>query len=243
MEKIIIDKPGQTKAYAKELALFFKLYENNFPDVNEREDPQIITSRINRESREKFPPETTIVLAMTGERVMGGTVLEYYPGCQSFLLTYILVDNEFRGQGVSRFLVENGIRTVIGEKGKEKVRAVFFESNIPWKTVNDSFNPWERFRVFSKLGAKWIDINYTQPSLGKGRNKVHNLYLLIFPSLTGLPGKINTSDLVSFLEIFYRALGIAEPAGDPDFREMLRCIHETSVDNCILLKELPEKAN
>jgi len=240
MEKIIIDKPHLADTYANKLAIFFKLYETNFPDVNEREDPQIITDRIKLESQEKYYPETIIILAVSEDKVTGGTVIEYYPECQCILLTYILVDNEFRGRGISRFLIEDGIRSVVESKGKDEVKAVFFESNIPEKTVNDSFNPWERFRVFSKLGAKWIDINYTQPSLGKGRNKVHNLYLLIFPSLTGLKDKIEKSDLISFLEVFYIALGIPEPDNDTDFREMTASIKERSGDNCIQLKNLPE---
>jgi len=240
MEKIIIDKPHQTDTYAKELTHFFNLYETNFPDVNEREDPQVITDRIKLESKEKYYPETTIILAVSEDKVMGGTVIEYYPECQCFLLTYILVGNEFRGRGISRFLIEDGIRLVVDSKGKDEVKAVFFESNNPRKTVNDSFNPWERLRVFSKLGAKWIDINYTQPSLGKGRNKVHNLYLLIFPSLTGLKDRIETSYLITFLEVFYHALGIPEPDNDPDFMEMIRSINEASEDNCLKLNNLPE---
>lgn len=240
MEKIIIDQPQLPDSYAKELALFFKLYEASFPDVNEREDPQIITDRIKLESKERYFPETTIILAVSEDKVMGGTVIEYYAECKCFLLTYILVDNEFRGRGVARFLIGNGIRSVVDAKGKDEVKAVYFESNIPWKTVNDSFDPWERLRVFSKLGAKWIDINYTQPSLGKGRNKVHNLYLLIFPSLTGLSDKVEKSDLISFLEVFYQSLGIPEPYNDADFREMIMSINEASDDNCLTLKCLPE---
>jgi hypothetical protein len=241
MEKIIIDQPHLTDLYAKELALFFKLYEANFPDVNEREDPQVIAGRIKLDSPEKYYPETTIILVVSGDKVMGGSVVEYYAACKCFLLTYILVDNEFRGQGVSRFLVGDGIRSVVEAKGKELVKAVFFESNIPWKTLHDSFDPWERFRVFSKLGAKWIDLDYTQPSLGKGRNKVHNLSLFMFPSLTGLKDKIRKSDLVSFLEVFYQALGITEPGNDPDFKKMIESIPGNSKDKSILLKELPRK--
>jgi hypothetical protein len=241
MDKIIIDNGPSLNAFGKELALFFKLYETNFPDVNEREDPQIITDRIRQSTRNVYDPETTIILALSGKKVMGGTVIEYYPECRTFLLTYIVVDNEFRGQGVSRFLVEKGIGSVVDSKGRDQVAAVFFESNIPWMTVTDSFDPWMRFRAFSKLGAKWIDFGYIQPSLGEGRGRVHNLHLLTFPFLTGMKDKIGKKVLTSFLETFYRSLGIQEPAADPDFQEMLRSIEEQAENRTITLKELPQK--
>jgi len=43
---IVINQPSLIDSYANELALFFKLYERNFPDIDEREDPQIILDRI-----------------------------------------------------------------------------------------------------------------------------------------------------------------------------------------------------
>lgn len=239
-EIIIIKDALQLTVYAKELALFFKIYEYNFPDVNEREEPQIILDRIKLGKFKLYSPETTILLVISGEKVMGGAIIEYYTESQCFLLTYILVDNDFRGKGVSRLLVEQGIKTLVESK-KSFVKAVFFESNIPWKTVNDSFNPWERYEVFAKLGAKWIDINYTQPPLGTEQIKVHNLHFLIFPSLTGLDDKIDKSVLISFMTIFYMELGIKEPEKDSDFQNMITSIEASSNDKYLILKELPKK--
>ncbi len=241
MDKIIIDNGPSLDAFGKELTLFFKLYETNFPDVNEREDPQIITDRIRQETRNVSDPETTIILAITGDKVAGGTVIEYYPECRSFLLTYIVVGNEFRGQGVSRFLLEKGIGSVVESKGLDQVAAVFFESNIPWMTFNDSFDPWMRFQAFSKLGAKWIDLDYIQPSLGEGKSRVRNLHLMTFPFLTGMKDKLNKTDLTSFLRTFYKSLGIREPDNDPDFLKMREDIDDKAENNALTLKELPRK--
>lgn len=43
---IVINQPFLIDSYANELALFLKLYERNFPDIDEREDPQIILDKI-----------------------------------------------------------------------------------------------------------------------------------------------------------------------------------------------------
>lgn len=241
MKKLItIDAPELLTTYKKELEQFFNIYDFTFPDKDEREDPQTICDRIRFLGRFPNTPETTILLAITGEKLMGGAIVEYYTDVRCFLLTYILVADEFRGQGISRLLIESGLKSLVESK-KEVVNALFFESNIPWKTQNDSFDPWERYQVFSKLGAKWIDINYTQPSLGKGRQKVHNLHLFIFPSFTGLIDKIKSSVLISYLKIFYRELGIQEPDNDPDFMGMIKSIQVGSTKEYLLLKEIPKK--
>lgn len=233
---IIINNPQLLTTYENELALFFKIYEYTFPDANEREEPQIICDRI----KFQYAPETSILIAVSDEEIMGGAIVEYYADAQCFLLTYILVDSKFRKKGVSRLLMDQGIKKLVDLK-RDKAKAVFFESNIPWKTDRDSFDPWQRYLAFSKLGAKWIDINYTQPPLGKAKKKVHNLHFFIFPALTGIVGKLSKSVLTSFMSNFYCELGIENPLKDPDFQSMINSFGGSSNDESILLKEVPKK--
>ncbi|HWR99166.1 MAG TPA: hypothetical protein VN249_01050, partial [Prolixibacteraceae bacterium] len=237
---LVIDQPSHLDTYSRELDIFFQLYAINFPDPDEREDPGIICNRIRMSGKGAYAPETTILLSILDDKISGGAILEFYTQSSCFLLTYILVDEHFRGKNIARSLVESGIKMVIDSR-KEEVRAIFFESNIPWKTdkSRDSFDAWDRYGVFTKLGAKWIDIAYTQPSLGEGKSKVHNLHFFVFPALTHLPDKIEVSVLTAFLHIFYQELGIQAPESDPDYQKMHHSILESSSGGYIFLSEIP----
>jgi len=239
---IVIDKPSHLTTYASEMGSFFKLYIQNFPDPDEREDPDIICNRIKMIGGKPHDPETTILLSLLNDQVSGGAVLEYYSECACFLLTYILVNENFRGKNVARNLIESGIKTIIESKG-EGVKALFFESNIPWETNNkkDPFDAWDRYRIFSKLGAKWLDLDYTQPALGEGKKKVDHLHLFLFPSITNLKGKISINVVRSFLTVFYKSLGIHNPEADPDFIRMEHSLSGDQSDGFILLKEVPSQ--
>lgn len=239
-QPIVVNNPQLIDIYTNELALFFKLYVHNFPDIDEREDPQIILDRIKYREQKNLTPETLILLSLSDKKVMGGAVLEYYTESKCFLLTYILVDDEFRGLGVARLLIEDGIKLLVEAKNSDS-KAVFFESNIPWQTTTDSFDAWDRYQIFSKLGAKWIDINYTQPALGKDKKKVHNLHFFIFPLFSGLLNKLEKSVLILFMNTFYRDLGIPNPENDIDYQKMKTSINESSDDEYIELHEVPTR--
>ena len=241
MEKIIVvDNRERLSEYASTIEKFFVLYVESFPDSDEREDPRIIIRRIHDGNFKPYSPSTAIILAVDGTNVYGGAIVEYYRESQCMLLTYIVIDPALRGKGIARKIMYDGIPKVIKAKG-EPVKAVFFESNIPWKTKDDSFDPWQRYQAFSKLGAKWIDIAYTQPPLGKGKDRVYNLNFFIFPSFSGIGNQLQKDILVSFLDIFYRELGVEDPCADSDFRTMLQSIEASSPDEYIPLKEMPKQ--
>ncbi len=244
MEQIIlIDSPANIDEHESIIEKFFSLYLNNFPDPDEREDPQIILGRITNQTERLFSPATTLILAINETSdILGGSIVEYYSESQCILLTYIVVAPESRGQGIARKLINQGIPRLITQK-KIEVEAVFFESNIPGKTKVDSFDPWQRYQVFSRMGAKWLDISYTQPSLDRNKKRVYNLYLFIFPHLTGKINRIQKNTLLKFLDVFYRELGVEDPRSDTDFVKMQKKIKIISENDFIYLKEMPIKEN
>ena len=73
-QPIVVNNPQLIDIYSNELALFFKLYEHNFPDIDEREDPQIILDRIKYREQKSLTPETFILLSLSDKKVMGGAV-------------------------------------------------------------------------------------------------------------------------------------------------------------------------
>ena len=215
---LMISKPEQLISAVAELDSFFALYLKNFPDADEREDPKVICDRIKHQHQDSNEPETTLLISLTNEAVSGGAILEYYQHCECFLLTYIVVNEEYRGQHIAKYLVDTGIRQVVSSKG-ERVKALFFESNIPWETdvQKDSFDGWARYRIFSRLGAKWVNIDYAQPALGSGKKSVDHLHLFLFPQLTRLRDRIPKELVRHFLKEFYRSLAIRNPDKNQDF--------------------------
>lgn len=133
---IYIKSPDCIAQNAELVDDFFDLYEHpqNFPDPNEREPRENILERINTGSTE---PKTFLIILNDYKKTNAGVIAEYYPKSSCLLLTYIFVDPKFRKSGLARKLIDNGVPQLIKEIEKHhdtKVRAVFFETNNPFKT-------------------------------------------------------------------------------------------------------------
>jgi len=95
-----------------------------------------------------------------------------------------------------------------------------------YRTINDSFDPLLRLKIFSKLGARWIKIPYTQPALDSDKEKVENLYLLTFPVSDLTVSCIDAEVVINFLKNLYKSLLIENPYADEDFLKMVRNIEQ-----------------
>ena len=203
---------------------FFKLYvhPSNFPDPDELEEPLFIRDRIANGSD---LPHTHLMLYRVilpdGERIfVGGCIVEFYPDSACGLITYLFVDQAWRGIGIgsrnekvgeSLISDENGLKGLVKlfeTRYGKKVNAVFFESNNPAETLaeNDSIPPIKRLRFFDRMGARRVAFNYIQPPLGDDKGIVTNLFLLTFPVLTGLPGTISALVVMRFVMELARSL-------------------------------------
>jgi GNAT superfamily N-acetyltransferase len=196
---------------------FFELYEHpsNFPDPDEREDPHFIKERISEESDD---PHTHLMLYVLideegSKSFVGGSVVEFYPDSACTLITYIFVDQAWRGVGIgseNRKVAETLIQSEEGLRGLVKffakhydkpVNAVFFESNNPAETPpeNDSIPPAKRLKFFDRMGARRVNFDYIQPPLGDDKGVVTNLFLLTFPDFTNLGTSIAANVVLRFV--------------------------------------------
>ncbi|OJW73265.1 hypothetical protein [Spirosoma sp. 48-14] len=216
-EIIWITKPEHLQTHADLIESFFTLYEHpsNFPDPDEREDPQFIKERIAEDSND--PHTHLMAYVLTGpdgdKKFVAGCIVEFYPDSACGLVTYLFVDQNFRGVAIGsdhKKVAESIIQSEQGLPGLVKyfareygksVNAVLFESNNPFDTLpeNDSMPPAKRLKFFSRMGAKRINFNYIQPPLGDDKGIVTNLYLLCFPWLTGLSDSIPIATVISFV--------------------------------------------
>ncbi len=215
---------------------FQALYESGFPDENEREEFETILNRI---SHHPVPPEPQSILLITtdegGTEVTGGLIADWYENSHSIHLTYLIIAEAHRNKGLAKQFIDEGIQWIkdwiLHNKGIE-IRNVFFESNIPWKTKkgNDNFDAVERLKIFSKYGARWIDIAYTQPALDPEKEEVDNLFLLSFSQYNTRGNKIPADEITEFLKDLYHGLGVANLERNKAFIRMQEEL-ETLKDN------------
>lgn len=223
--KLITDSESYSK-YKNQFTSFKDLYIKGFPDINEREDFDVILNRVFG-PKQTNEPHSVIILSISEDdnpEVMGGLIADWYEKSQAIHLIYLIIDEKFRGKGVAKKLINNGVADIKNwikaEKGIE-IKNVFFESNNPLKTNlgNDSFYPVKRLEIFSHLGAKLININYIQPALDKKKKEVDNLLLLSFPQFNANGDKIPATEIAHFLKDLYISLG--ETENSKSFKNMV----------------------
>jgi len=158
--------------------------------------------------------------AINGQDVpVGISVGAYYPQTQTAILAYNVVSSDARGAGIGKKLVKarmDGFEKLARQAGTP-LRAVFIECNNPALVApeNDVLDPAARVRIFEKMGAKAIEIDFVCPI----NDKIYDLMILGMPH--PVHGKYPTADETKlFLGSYYKAFGFETPESDPDFRAM-----------------------
>lgn len=224
---------------------FKKIYDAGFPDVNEREDFEVILNRVGNNS-ENDPHSILLIHTNTDEsEVTGGLIVDWYKNSKSIHLIYLIISVKYREKGIAKELINNGVpwikNWIRSEKGIE-ISNVFFESNIPWKTNkgNDNFDAEQRLRIFSKMGAKLIDIPYVQPALDKKKKVVENLFLLSFTQFNKAKDHIPGGEILAFLGDLYQSLLVNDFQKNASFRKMEKALNESKNNIGLLeLKSVP----
>jgi hypothetical protein len=239
---IFISDSQSCQQNASSMAEFLPIYEEAFPDEDEREEWKDIQERCFNEFSE---PRTFILMTREAEEISGGIIADYYPNSGVFHLIYIAIKKNKRGKGIARKLIKSLLPEAISQiqlSADFIAKAIIFESNIPWKTGIDSIDPKSRLQIFDKLGARLIPITYVQPALSSNRNKVENLFLLCFPLTENSSfTEINAAVINDFLKEFYHGLGIKDPEKNTDFNRMIKELNAIKVKNdMIKLDSIPE---
>ncbi len=235
---LIHDQDSSDK-YQSCIAAFQSIYQEAFPDPNEREDWNDIRTRICQP--DAFPK--TFVVFDKDAQPNGGLVADFYPQIGVIHLIYIAVSPKSRGQGIAKKLIKELLPKAIAEiqiLHHFETKAILFESNIPWRTHKDAIDPLTRLQIFEHLGAKAIPIQYTQPALSADKKEVDNLFLLTFPINGAQHQSLETDLLLGFLKEFYIGLGIHQPTLHPAFIRMQQELLTTSHMNQVPLTAIPQ---
>ncbi len=243
--KLIVDS-SSCSDHATLIDSFKELYTNAFPDINEREDFEVILQRVFGENQQNEPHSILILTTTTGNKpeVSGGLIVDWYENSKAIHLIYLVTAEKYRGKGIAKSLINKGIKSIIewikNERGIE-IRNVFFESNNPEKTENDNFDTIQRLEIFSQLGAKWINIPYVQPALDAKKKEVDNLYLLSFTQFNVKGDKISEIEIIDFLKDLY--LSLKQTDKNKSFIRMQNELEkQKNNDGDIELQHIPESS-
>ncbi len=195
------------------------IYPAAFPDDDEREPFGNILERIKDE---KAFPRTFAVIARDGGKLVGAQIVDYYEKCETAELIYIAIDEDERGKGYGKQLLNEGLTLLKDELTKKNlpVKRIFFETENPFMEQEDSpMNPLSRCAFFAGNGACRVPIDYVQPPLSKESGWAENLFLCTLPQFAGDEEEIPAEELTAFLKDFYKGLDV--PADSRELEELM----------------------
>lgn len=221
------------------------LYAESFPDESERETYAQHYDRLFGDGK-SCAPETHCLVAGNNHAsaetssVLGFLVFEWYPESKCALFSYLAVSKGFRDRGIAEQLIKRALDILKDINEGETPLAIFAETSKPGTPVGrdaqSKMHEADRFRVLHKLGAYRVPLKtYVQPALEPGKSPARNLTLLTFcptprERATDRPECEALSDnlIITFLNEFYRTLGVQDPLIDPDFQIMSREIAQAA---------------
>lgn len=165
-----------------------------------------------------------LVALSESDDVVGFVVSEYYGESSCALITYLAVNDIYRGNGVARTLINSAIDVLLSESSGALL-SVFMECHNPDIVSDgmDTFSPTARLAIMKKLGCMYVPINYVQPPLSPEGRPSSDLVLIcvVRDEVIAPPsGQI----VAGFLKEFYRSLGVVDADSNQDFRLMMKCI-------------------
>ncbi len=103
---------------------------------------------------------------------------EWFPSSRALLISYLAVAPQARGKGLGTELIA---RALDQWPRRFSPLLILGEVEDPRFFKDDSIkgNTLDRLRLYERLGAKFADINYFQPSLGPSKPRVRNLLLTV----------------------------------------------------------------
>lgn len=226
-------------AHRSAVDLFQPIYLEAFPDDDEREDWLDIEERICN----PYSVPRTFLFFDKVQQPCGGIIADYYPSIGVVHLIYIAVRREERGRGIAKKLIKDILPVALRQLQSLyafEIKAIFFESNIPWLTQKDAINPVSRLQIFEHFGAKAIPIAYTQPALVATKKPVDNLFLLAFPVENMSFVTIEKKLITDFLSALYKGLGIADPEQNEAFIRMQNELNKIAIMNKVTLTSIAQ---
>lgn len=198
-------------------------YVEQFPDRNERESLAQFRAYLRlKESGWYGDNNYHVLVACSGERVLGGAVLDYLARPGAGIVEFLFVLPEGRGMGLGRALLQAGTDAVRADAraAGRRLQAMVAEMNDPYRHPDrpDNMDPFERARIWGAWGFQKVLCPYAQPALAPGRRAVG--YLTLICRLHARPdaATLDAAWLRLVVAEYMRwAMRIEEPERNPEF--------------------------
>ncbi len=219
------------------------IYVPEFPDPDERESLDNMERYLELKAEGWYGKNNYhILVVMEDEKPIAGSITDYLAEANAGVIEFLLVDPEYRGQGIAKQLLEFTEATLKKDAQNSLSRdldLIVGEMNDPFKSGNahDNLDPFERAKIWHKWGYQKLDFPYIQPALSSDQIPVRHLLLMgkiLNPDYsTGLP-----SDLVKLIvhEYLRWAMRIEQPDGCGEYQEMARYLDDVDTVNTIPLR-------
>ena len=116
-----------------------------------------------RARRGELPYTLHVRLALDDAGIAGGICFEHYPVTGCGLLTYMVVAQRARGQGIGKALIDDALGVL------HDAPAVYGEVNDPATQQREPRDVAERrLAMFERWGARVVAMRYVQPALADG---------------------------------------------------------------------------
>jgi GNAT superfamily N-acetyltransferase len=202
------------------------LYVEAFPDPDERDSLGNMIDYLGLRERGWYGRSNYhILLAMVGERPVGGSIVDYLAEAEVGVIEFVLVAPEARRGGLGRQLLAETERLLAEDARRAggTLGAVLAEINDPMvpTSKDDNVDPTDRALIWHRWGYAGLDFPYRQPALSAEQEAVTNLIMTAKPLRQdwrdGLPSATVRCAVSEYLRL---AMRIKEPAASPDFAEM-----------------------
>ncbi|GAA2961413.1 GNAT family N-acetyltransferase [Actinokineospora diospyrosa] len=223
------------------LADFYRHYELEFPDPDERESLDNMLDYLRRKEVGWYGPNSYhIVLAISGTVTVGCSVSDYLAEPNTGVIEFLLVTPQARRGGTGRALLAETERLLDNDAragGHRQLAHVVAEINDPRAPtdVPDNLDPAVRALIWGRWGYRGLDFPYTQPALSADQGAVTNLLLIV---KSFVPSQL-TPDTVRLIvhEYLHWAMRINEPDRSSDYQRMAEHLRQTSEMHTLSLAE------
>lgn len=156
--------------------VYTELLQKHFPIADELDDLDDIRENLAKEPDGRFP-ELHLLVAKSGERPVACCYYEYYPPGNFVLISYICVQEAFRGCGVSRRFMAR-LEEQMGGRATGPLCAIFAETHEV-KVEDGVMDARQRQAALRSLGFRCLKHDYVQPPLSEKHKPCGGLRLLV----------------------------------------------------------------
>jgi GNAT superfamily N-acetyltransferase len=156
------------------------------------------------------PPRLAVHIALDfRERPLGCAVAQWFPQSEVLLFAYLAVRADRRGSGIGTILIKQAVRDWAAVYRPALVVAEVEDPHIYPRTPDQ--DPLARLQLYTRMGARLLELSYVQPEINPGAGQVRDLLLLVAPEYSARvvatrsgPVGVPATAVLTFLEEYYR---------------------------------------